>query len=204
MTEKPDQSGKLAPKQAKILDFIRDEIAQSGRAPTYRDIAKHFGYDAVGTVQDHIRALIRKGFLEKAPGVARGIQLAFRSASKDIPILGSVPAGLPVEAIEDTMGSLSVPGKIRGELFALKVVGESMIDAGILNGDFVVVRKQTHAESGQIVVAMIDGEATVKYLERKAGRVRLLPANARFSPIEINPQQENVIVGVVMSVQRFL
>ena len=132
------------------------------------------------------------------------MRLAYRSGSLDVPILGTVPAGKPIEAIEDNQGSLSVPAKWSGELFALKVKGESMIEAGIMDGDYVVIKKQPHAENGDIVVAMIDGEATLKYLERKHGRIRLLPANPRFQPIELNSGRENVIQGKVVSVQRFL
>lgn len=193
----------LSPKQAKILAFIESEISKSGRPPTYRDIADHCGYDAVGTVQDHIRSLIRKGYLEKTPGVARGIRIAHHTQSLFIPILGMVPAGRPIEAIESQLGTLSIPARWKGELYALKVKGESMKDAGILDGDFVVVKKQTTAENGEIVVALMNGEATVKYLEKKAGRIRLLPANSKFSPIEWQEGLENLIQGKVVGVQRF-
>lgn len=194
----------LTAKQAEILRLIEEEIAESGRPPSYREIAKHFGYDAVGTVQDHVRALIRKGYLTRERGIARGIQLSLRSESRDIPILGAVPAGKPIEAIHDASGSISIPSRLKGEFYALRVRGESMIEAGILNGDLVIVRQQATADHGDIVVAMIDGEATVKTLEKKAGRVRLLPANPRFQPIELHPGAENVIQGKVVSLQRFL
>jgi len=116
-----------------------------------------------------------------------------------------VPAGNPIEAIQDTQGSVSVPSQLRGELFALRVVGESMIEAGILDGDTVIVRKQNHAENGDIVVAMLEGEATVKYLEKKTGRLRLLPANPKFRPIEVSSSAHlgDFIQGKVISVQRF-
>lgn len=192
----------LTAKQAEILRIIEEETAQSGRPPSYREIAKRCGYDAVGTVQDHVRALIRKGFLTQVRGVARGIQLAHRSESRDIPILGSVPAGRPIEAIHDATGSVSISGSLKGDFYALRVKGESMIEAGILDGDLVIVRQQATADSGDIVVAMIEGEATVKKLERKAGRVRLLPANPLFSPIEIPPGSENSIQGKVVALQR--
>jgi repressor LexA len=194
----------LSPKQAEVLAYIEGEVSRSGRPPTYRDIAEHCGYAAVGTVQDHIRTLIRKGFLHKEPGAARGIRLVHRNVSMDVPILGAVPAGRPVEAIADTgMGYVTIPAKWRGDLYALRVTGESMIEAGILDGDFVIVHKQADAQHGDIIVAMIDGEATVKYLERRGGAVRLLPANPRFSPIEIPFESTNVIQGKVVSVQRY-
>lgn len=193
----------LSPKQAEVLAYIESEVSRSGRPPTYRDIARHCGYEAVGTVQDHIRALLRKGFLQKEPGVARGIRLVHRTESVDVPILGAVPAGHPLEAIEDSLGYVAIPSRWRGPVYALRVTGESMIEAGILDGDYVIVVKDAHVRDGDIIVAMIEGESTVKYLEKKQGRVRLLPANPRFSPIEIPPESNNVIQGKVVSVQRY-
>jgi len=195
----------LTPKQGEVLAYIESEISRHGRPPTYRDIARELGCDAVGTVQDHVRALIRKGFLHKEPGVARGIRLVHRTASIDIPILGAIPAGRPIEAIESGLGFISIPAKWRGEIYALRVSGESMIGAGIHDGDFVVVHKDAHVQPGDIVVAMIDGESTVKYLERekKSGRVRLLPANPLFTPIDVPAESSNVIQGKVVSVQRY-
>lgn len=195
----------LTAKQMAVLECIRNGIAQNGRPPTYRDIARELGYDAVGTVQDHVRTLLRKGFLEKEEGVSRGFRLSYQRGSQEIPVLGRVPAGHPIEAIQDVQGSVAVPGTLRGDLFALRVTGESMIDAGIMDGDMVIVRKQAHADNGDIVVAMVEGEATVKYLEKKSGRIRLLPANPRFQPIEVNEgaQLGDFIQGKVVSVQRF-
>jgi repressor LexA len=195
---------KLTPKQAKILEFIEKEVSRSGRPPTYREIARYCGYSAVGSVEDHIRALVKKGYLIKDQGTICGLKLAHRAESIDVPILGAIPAGRPVEAIEDRLGSIPmVLPKGSNELFALRVVGESMIEAGILDGDYVIVRKQETAEDGDIVVALIDGDATVKYLEKRRGRLRLLPANPRFSPIELMPGRENLIQGKVIGVQRY-
>ena len=195
---------KLSPKQAKILQFIETEMGRSGRHPTYRDIAHHCGYEAVGTVQDHMAALVRKGFIERDAGVARGIRLAHNVGAIEVPILGTVPAGRPIEAIEDRQGTVAVSSRIRGELFALKVRGDSMIDDGILEGDVVIVRKQHEAQNGDVVIAMIDGEATVKRFEKKGTRARLLPANPRYAPIEIPPSREPVIQGKVVGLHRDL
>lgn len=195
----------LTEKQRAVLDCIRDGIAKTGRPPTYRDIAHELGYEAVGTVQDHIRVLMRKGYLQKDDGVSRGLRPSYQQGAREIPVLGRVPAGNPIEAIQEIQGALPVPGSMRGELFGLRVTGESMIEAGIMDGDLVIVRKQSHAENGDIVVAMIDGEATVKFLEKKNSRLRLLPANPKFKPIEI-PETESLgdlIQGKVVSVQRF-
>jgi repressor LexA len=204
MTEREESRSDLSTKQAEVLSYIEKIVAKFGRPPTYRDIARHFDLAAVGTVQDHVRALIKKGFLVKDKGVARGIQLAYRSQSVDIPILGVVPAGKPIDAIQQSLGSLAVPMKWRGELFALEVTGESMVGAGILPGDYVIVRKQAAAKDGDIVVATIEGEATVKRLEKRHGKVRLVPENPRYSPLELSGEEENLIQGKVISVQRYL
>lgn len=218
MTSTLDPQEPLSPQQAKILGFIEAEISRDGRPPTYRDIARHFGFSAVGTVQDYIQALIKKGYLEKDPSLARGIRLKHRNPSLSIPILGSIPAGRPLEALENTLGYLSLPllpqgtlNKEKGggkplyafQVYALQVRGQSMKDAGIFEGDYVIVKKQNHADNGDIVVALIDHEATVKFFEKKAGRIRLLPANPDFSPIELHPNRENRIDGKVIAVQRY-
>jgi repressor LexA len=204
----PPNKNSLTQKQAKILELIERVIAQTGRPPTYRDLAKEAGYSAVGTVQDHVKALIRKGFLTAGGGLSRAIQPSYQSGALSIPILGSVPAGRPIEAIEEIQGTLSVtaaqvPVRALHQVYALKVVGESMIEAGILPGDLVIVRKHAEVRNGDVVVAMIDGEATVKYLERKEGRVRLLPANPKFNPIEIPPESQNSIEGKVIGLHRY-
>jgi repressor LexA len=193
---------KLTPKQLRILEFIERECSQSGRVPTFRAIAQHFQLKAVGTVQDHISKLLDLGFLEKEKGNYRGFKLPFQTQTTLIPILGSVPAGKPIEAMEDFQGSIALSGSWRGDLFALRVRGESMRDRGILHGDLVVVRKQMDAEDGEIVVALVDYEATVKVLEKRKGSLRLLPANSDFKPIVLDPERENRIVGKVIAVQR--
>lgn len=203
---------KLSQKQAEVLQVIENQIAKTGYAPSYREIARLCGYDAVGTVQDHVQALIKKGYLKKDPKIARGLRPTHHSSTRTIPILGKIPAGSPLDLIEDlhtpenTLGSLSIPGQWIGQIFALKVQGDSMIGAGILENDLVIVRRQPDAEHGQIVVASIDGEATVKFLEKKSHVVNLLPANPRYSPILLSPRPDErriEIVGKVISVQRF-
>ena len=140
--------------------------------------------------------------LEKEDGNYRGFRLIHQTKTTLIPICGSVPAGKPIEAIENFQGSIALTGDWKGELFALRVQGESMKDQGILNGDYVVVKKQSDAKNGEIVVALIDQEATVKTLEKIKGRIRLLPANPAFDPIELDASRDNQIVGKVVAVQR--
>jgi repressor LexA len=192
--------------QQKILRFIEHEITTQNAPPTLRAICKAFDFKAIGTAQDHIRALVSKGFLEKNPGEARGIRLpeSRRSQSFGVPVLGTVPAGIPLEAIEVTLGTLPVPHAMskKGNLFALRVTGESMIGAGIHDGDWVIARQQNTAQHGDIVVALLDGAATVKRLEKKGERIRLLPENPDFAPIEV-PAGQEIIQGKVVSVQRY-
>jgi repressor LexA len=198
----------LSPKQAKVLEVIERTIAEAGRPPTYRDIARELGYSAVGTVQDHVAALIRKGFLTRGGGLARGIRPSHQCEAMSVPILGMVPAGRPIEAIEERQGSLAVsaaslPKRSMHAVYALRVSGESMIEAGIMHGDYVIVRQQSEARNGEIVVAMIEGEATVKYFEKKGSHVRLLPANPKFEPIDVPAESANFIQGKVIGVQRY-
>jgi repressor LexA len=197
----PDR-GALTSKQLRVLKFIEHEVLKTGKTPTFRAIAEHLGVKAVGTVQDYISKLLRLGFLDKEEGRYRGFKLPHQRQVTVIPILGRVPAGSPIEAVDHFCGSVALTGNWRGELFALRVIGESMKDRGILDGDIVIVKKQAHAEDGQIVVAQINQEVTVKILEKKKNRVRLLPANPAFSPIEWSPDDENSIIGKVIAVQR--
>jgi repressor LexA len=201
----PDRN-ELTAKQLKVLKMVEQEIARTGHPPAFRAIAKHLGVKAVGTIQDHISKLIEFGFLEKEKAPARGFKLPFQTRVTWIPVLGSVPAGNPTEAIASAIdeheGKIALTGHWKGNIFALKVKGESMREKGILDGDLVIVQNQPDAETGQIVVAMVDQEATIKTLEKKNGKLRLLPANPDFQPIELHADRENRIVGKVIAVQR--
>ncbi|MFH1018898.1 MAG: transcriptional repressor LexA [Pseudomonadota bacterium] len=196
----------LTPIQRKILAYIEREIAEGSSSPTLRAICAQFGFSAIGTVQDHLKALIQKGFLEKDPRKARGIRLAsrHRAPALSVPILGAIAAGLPREAVELALGSIPVPSRIKNQekLFALRVSGESMSGAGICDGDLVVARQQNTARHGDIVVALVDGQATVKRFYKKGGKVRLVPENPDFSSIEIL-SENSAIQGKVVSVQRY-
>jgi repressor LexA len=208
VSPKNSKNGLLSQKQAEILEHIERVIALTGRPPTYRDLAKAAGVSAVGTVQDHVKALVKKGFLTRDEG-SRGIRPSYQSGTFSVPILGAVPAGNPIEAIESSLGSLNVQASSVSRasihrIYALRVFGESMIGEGILDGDFVIVLKGAEVRNGDIVVGMVDGEATVKTYERgKDGRVRLMPANPKFSPIEIRADSDNRVEGKVIGLQRF-
>lgn len=191
-------SMELTPKQDSIYRFIKDYLQDRGAAPSFRDIGQHLGV-SVGTIQDQIKAIIKKGFLQKEDWQSRGLRLP--TAAFELPILGRVHAGPLHAAIQEVEGTVHAGPKLSvSQHFALRVKGDSMIEAGILAGDLVIVRAQQTAEDGDIVVARIDDETTVKKFKKKGGQPILLPANPRYSPIQ-GPFE---IVGKVIEVRRQL
>ena len=194
----------LTPKQMKVLDFILSFEQSHGYPPSQREIATGMGFRSLGTVQNYLVRLERQGLLTKEMQAKRGLQV-IRPAARaiELPLAGTVAAGRPIEAIE-TPDTIEVPASMvgPGENFVLRVKGDSMIGDGILDGDYVVVRKQALAEPGQTVVALIRGEATVKRLVRKAGQIELHPANPAMKPIIIDAEESFRIEGVVVGVIR--
>jgi repressor LexA len=191
----------LTSKQCDVLKFIYERIRDHQSAPTIREIGQKFGFSSTGTVRDHLHALVTKGYIRMQEGKSRAIELV-KEALFQVPVLGRVQAGMPVYAAEDLLGYLNLdqfafPGP---DVFALRVRGESMRDAGIMEGDFVLVRKQDHAQAGDIVVALIGEEATVKRLAKGANGYVLEPANPAFKPISMT--EEVSIIGKVQQVVR--
>ncbi|MAE71002.1 MAG: repressor LexA [Gemmatimonadetes bacterium] len=190
--------------RAKILEYMRRRIL-GGDPPTVREVQRAFGFRAVESARAHMSALVREGHLLQSPGLSRGYRLPGdwgRSAM--VPLLGRVQAGGLSEAIEDPEGYLSVQHSFSPEeLFALRVRGRSMIGVGILPGDLVIVRRQATARAGEVVVALVGDEATVKTLHFREGRAILRPENPEFEPIEPEPD-ELKILGRVIEVRRFL
>jgi repressor LexA len=190
-------NNELTPKQQSILEFIQSAVEENHRSPSLREIGAHFGL-SVGTVQDQVEALRRKGFLEKEGMVARGLKLA--AGFGQIPILGRVHAGPLHLALENVEGHLpAARGMSPSMHFALKVKGDSMIDAGILEGDRIIVRMQPVADEGDIVVARVDDETTVKRFKTRNGKKTLEPANPHYRPIVDTPFE---IIGVVVELRR--
>jgi len=200
----------LTPIRRQILAFVQEGIA-AGASPSVREVQRALGFRAVQSAQQHLTALVAAGFLIRQPGVARGYRLpagqTVTAVTRQIPRLGRVQAGALQEAIEDPDGWVTVAGTdaaADADLFALTVVGESMIGAGILPGDTVIVRRQATARTGEIVVAMVAGEATVKRLQLRGGQIELQPENPAFAPIVIAPETEIRILGRVVEVRRRL
>jgi len=180
-----------------ILEFVNQFVQENGFAPSVREIGGAVGLNSTASVSYHLQKLQEKGLLV-APG-AKGRKRATVTTRRagQIPVVGVVTAGIPILALENQEGTISWDGD--PECFALRVRGDSMINAGILSGDMVVVRPQTTADDGQIVVARIDDEATVKRLQRRDGQVWLMPENDAYSPIDGN---EAEIIGLVKAVVR--
>lgn len=206
--------GRTPPGQTRerVFRFIRERLL-AGLPPTIREVQRAFRFHAVQTAREHLEALVREGRLVKDRGKARGYRLPpdTRPAAPTVlvPLLGRVPAGPLDEAVEDLEGYLPIQAasasasEPAGDLFGLRVRGESMRDAGILPGDVVVVRRQPTARSGEIVVARIGDEATVKRLRVRGRRVELHPANPDFEPIVPRPD-ELTLLGKVIEVRRYL
>jgi repressor LexA len=192
---------KLTPRQQEILDFIKNTVEVLGAPPTRAEIAAAFGFASPNAAEDHLKALARKGAINLEPGSARGIRLVEQLG---LPLIGSVAAGSPILAVENVQGRYALDASLftpRAD-FLLRVRGLSMIDAGIFDGDLLAVHKTSQARDGQIVVARLDEEVTVKRLERSNGLIRLIAENPDFEPIVVDPVVvdfaiEGIAVGLI-------
>ncbi len=198
----------LTRRQKVILDFIRHFRDREGISPTHREIRDHFGYRSYGTVHKHLKLLREKGLLDRTRYQRRGIlprtQPTAAPGLPSLPFLGNIAAGQPIEALSGSE-SLPVPDHLLGgpqeQHYVLRVVGQSMIEEGIHDGDFVVVRQSPVAEVGEMVVALIDGEATLKRFYPEGAEVRLQPANVLMQPIRVAADRL-VIQGIVVGLMR--
>ncbi len=194
--------------EKKIYDYITQIIRRDGYSPSVRDIQNALSIKSTSTVHSYLSRLERKGYIQKETGKSRTLRIennAFDARkSIKVPLLGKVTAGVPITAVENHEGYLDFPALNRSynstNLFALRVEGVSMINAGILDGDIVVVKKESYAENGDIVVALIEDEATVKRFYKENGHFRLQPENDALEPIIVD---EVSILGKVVSVIRF-
>jgi len=207
----------LTERQQEILDFILQFRDECGYPPTLREIGKRFGISSTFGVKRHLDALVKKGYLNIESNASRGISVIHDEPVKiveerndlyrRIPIVGRVAAGSPILAMENIEGSIVIDPafmKKTESCFALIVKGDSMTNAGIFEGDLVIVLPANTASNGDIVVAMLDDEVTVKTFENRNDRMRLLPQNDNYQPIEINESKEFKIVGKVTGIVRWL
>ena len=197
----------LTRRQREVYDYICEFVEENGYSPSLEEIGAHFDLASVATVHKHIQHLVSKGLLRKAWSRSRSLEPVREEASDlpEVPLLGTVAAGLPIEAIEDQNEHIRVPAHLMGrpqDTFALKVRGDSMIEDQICDGDVVVVESRSEARNGETVVALVGGdEATLKRFYRAGAMVKLVPANATMQPIEV-PAADVQIRGVVRGLIR--
>jgi repressor LexA len=192
----------LTKRQKEILDFIREYRDANGISPTQREIRERFELSSFGTVQKHLKRLEEKGALSREWNRSRGISPAEpKSPAREVPLLGAVAAGRPIEPFPDEE-TIEVPSSLlgRGDHFVLRVRGDSMVEDGIRDGDYVVVSKRSNAQNGQTVVALIRGEATLKRYYAEGARVRLQPANTAMKPLLVEARDvtvQGVVTGLI-------
>lgn len=205
----------LTERQGKIFDFILSNITRFGYPPTIPEIQEKFCFRSPNAVQDHLEALERKGYISRRPHKSRGIEILVDKEPRsnngnndvtEVPIIGKVSAGSPILAQENIEGTIFIDSSIARKskrIFALRVEGTSMINAGILDGDLVIVRQQPTAEQGEMVIVLIGDEATVKRFYKHKNKIKLQPENDSMNPIFIDPNNNEVrIIGKVEGVVR--
>ena len=197
----------LKPKEQRVLDFINKTIDEQGYPPSVREVCAALGFKSTSTVQMYVNRLISKGYLLKSDGKSRTIrkaeELSDSSYKYKIPVVGQVAAGAPILATQNYDGYItysSLHNYNESSLFALKVKGESMIEIGIMDGDYVIVEQRNYAENGEIVVALVEDEATVKRFYKEHGRYRLQPENKTMEPIIVDSVS---VLGKVIAVIRY-
>jgi len=196
----------LTKRQKQMVDFLERYIAEHGYAPTLAEVGAYFGLSSLATVHKHLKNLENKGFIRRMHNHSRALEIAgdeIGGGAREVPLLGQVAAGLPIEATEG-QETIVVPEDFvrRDNTFCLRVKGESMVDEGIRDGDYIIVESRDGANAGETVVALIGSEATVKkYYPEQGGRVRLQPANPTMDPIYVN-EEDMRIRGVVVGLMR--
>jgi repressor LexA len=195
---------KLTARQQEVLNFIRSALESTGFPPTRAEIAKELGFRSPNAAEEHLKALARKGAIDMMPGASRGIRIIGDEPASGLPIIGRVAAGSPILAQEHIEDYCNLPASFFKPAadYLLEVHGDSMKNIGILNGDYIAVHKTANARNGQIVIARVENEVTVKRLEKMKNRVLLHAENDAYAPIEINLREqefniEGLYVGVV-------
>ncbi len=198
----------LTERQRDILNFIKEFHERNGVAPTHREICDQFGFSSYGTVYKHLSLLEKKGLIRRDWNQKRGVELVEKPAPdtppgvRELPLFGTIAAGQPIE-VEQSDETVTVPDRLtsRGENYVLKVRGDSMMDDGILDGDYVIIARRERADNGEMVVANVNGEVTLKRLYREGERIRLQPANSMMTPIFAHAR-DVAVQGVVVGLMR--
>ncbi len=204
--------GKISKKQSEILEYMKNEILNRGFPPSVREICEAVNLKSTSSVHSHLETLEKNGYIRRDPTKPRAIEIVddnfnlVRKEMVNVPIIGKVAAGQPLLAVENIEGYFPIPSEFmpNNKTFILVVQGDSMINAGIFNGDYVVVEQQQTAENGQKVVALVDDSATVKTFYKEKDHIRLQPENDSMSPILVQPDQPFQILGKVIGVFRFM
>ena len=193
-------------KQSEIYNFIKDQVQTKGYPPSVREICEAVGLKSTSTVHGHLERLEKKGYIRRDPTKPRAIELIKDSVTRkeliDIPIIGKITAGQPILAVENVEDTFTIPlnfTKTKNELFMLRVSGSSMIEAGILDGDLAIIEKVNTCINGDIVVALIENEATIKRFFKEEGHIRLQPENSTMSPIIV---EDCSILGILVGIYR--
>lgn len=198
----------LTKRQEEIFQFILRSLREEGVIPSVREICDAFGFASTNAVNDHLAALARKGYINRRPGLARSIEIApdFLEPERGVPIVGRVAAGKPIDALENLDGYLDLDAIYpQGDHFALRIAGDSMLDAGFWDGDYAIVHQQPRVENGEIGVAVINGQATVKRFHwLEDGGLELQPANEAYRPFTIEPEDEFSVAGKVVGLHRVM
>lgn len=198
----------LTKRQEEIFNYILGSVREEGVIPSVREICQHFGFASTNAVNDHLNALAKKGYINRRPGLARNIEIApdFLNPERGVPIVGTVAAGTPIDALENLEGYLDLDVIYNsGVHYALRISGDSMIEAGFWDGDYAIVRQQPRVENGEIGVAIIDGQATVKRFRwLDDGGLVLVPENENYQPFAVDPETEFRIGGKVVGLHRVL
>lgn len=197
----------LTPRQQQIFDLIKDKISETGMPPTRAEIATFFGFKSANAAEEHLKALAKKGYIDMLPGTSRGIRLAAEFVEEEgLPLVGRVAAGEPILAVEHVEDRFKVDGSMFHPAadYLLRVNGESMKDIGILDGDLLAVHQTTDVSNGQVIVARVDEDVTVKRFKREGNVVYLHAENEDFSPIKVDLATqhfnvEGIAVGVIRS-----
>ena len=208
----------LTKKQKEVFDYIKSYFDENGFSPTQKEIKDHFGLKSFGSVNRYIKYLNEADLIELDWNARRGIKLlssdnkpseaeikTINSDVTDVPLLGDVAAGIPIEAIENCQDFITIPTSMvrkSGKIFALNVKGDSMINDGILEGDYLICKHQSNANMGQTVIAIVNNEATVKRYHKKKSHIELIAANDNYAPIIVTPEDDFHIAGLVVGLFR--
>ena len=190
----------LTAQQIKVFDVIKESMQNNGYPPTRAEIARILDFKSVNAAESHIKALVKKGVIEKVPGSSRGIKLVEEASG--IPLVGSVAAGSPILAVENIEKTIPLNPLTKAVDFFLRVQGDSMVEAGILDNDLVGIKKTNNAENGEIVVARIDEDVTLKRFSKNKTSIKLIAENSAYEDIHVSEQTDFAIEGKVVGVIR--